>query len=71
MKYMMLAWATFVRDPASGLESVLYWPRYDPQGNTLVRLGYNNSPGPSFVDPCEFNEGCPSIGSVIEAQGAF
>ena len=71
MQYMMLAWATFVRDPANGLERELHWPRYDPQGETLARLGYQNAPEPSFVDPDEFDRKCPSNGSVAEAQGAF
>lgn len=41
MKYssMMRAWAAFVNDPAKGLSEKLYWPQYDPSGDTLVRLG--------------------------------
>ena len=70
-EYMMWAWATFVHDPAAGLSKVLFWPQYDPSGNTLVRLGYNENPGPSFVSPGIFDNACPTNGSVAEAQGAF
>lgn len=70
-EYMMWAWATFVKNPTSGLSTELFWPLYDPSGNTLVRLGYNLNPGPSFVSPGIFDNACPTNGSVAEAQGAF
>ena len=38
--YMQGAWAAFARDPEHGLER--WWPRYDPAGETLVKLGYGN-----------------------------
>ena len=70
-EYMMWAWASFVRDPADGLAREACWPRYDPAGNTLVRLAFGNYPGPSFVGPGIYDNLCPKNGSVAEAQGAF
>ncbi len=69
--YMMWAWASFVRDPAHGLSERAFWPVYDPRGNTMVRLGLNNNPGPSFVAAHYWNSQCPANGSVAGAQGAF
>jgi carboxylesterase type B len=71
MEYMMRAWASFVNDPAQGLTDVMNWPVYDPKGNMLVRLGYKRNARASFVSPNEFDNACPSNGSVAEAQGAF
>ena len=68
--YQQGAWAAFVNNPAEGLAS-LAWPRYDEQGNTLIRLALNGTPAASFVSPGGFDEGCPTNGSVKEAQGAF
>ncbi|KAH5352965.1 hypothetical protein HBI29_158760 [Parastagonospora nodorum] len=38
-KYMQSAWATFARDPEHGLR----WPTYDPETDTLVKLGFENN----------------------------
>ena len=71
-QYMQGAWAAFVSDPPRGLVG-MGWPLYEAngEGNVLVRLGLNDMPSASFVSPAEFDEGCPSNGSVKEAQGAF
>ena len=71
MEYMMWAWGIFVKDPAAGLSDRLFWPGYHLGGNTLVRLGYELNPGPSFVRPGIFDAACPTNGSVAEGQGAF
>jgi carboxylesterase type B len=38
-KYMQSAWAAFARDPEHGLT----WPTYDPDADTLVKLGFHNN----------------------------
>lgn len=38
-KYIQGAWAAFARDPLSGLE----WPVYEPEQETLVKLGFKNN----------------------------
>lgn len=53
-KYMQNAWAAFARDPAHGLT----WPTYDPEADTLIKLGFANSteavlgPGNEFDALC-------------------
>ncbi|PSN61504.1 alpha/beta-hydrolase [Corynespora cassiicola Philippines] len=56
-KYIQSAWAAFARDPETGLES-FGWPTYDPEAETLIKLGFKNSttavygPGNEFDDLC-------------------
>ncbi len=75
--YMMYAWASFVNDPVHRLDAVLAWPKFDPQQQSLVLLGYNGSAGGAqFVDPAIYDAPCESNGkiaggSVAGAQGAF
>ncbi len=38
-KYIQSAWAAFARDPENGL----VWPQYDPDSDTLVKLGFENN----------------------------
>ena len=72
MQYMMLAWATFARDPAKGLSNVLNWPVYLQNNNTLVRLGLNGDPAASFVSPKIYDGGCAAVGGTpAAAAGAF
>lgn len=40
-------------------------------GNTLVRLGYNNSAMPSFVSPNTYDGACPAKNDPLPGQGAF
>lgn len=48
----------FARDPKEGL--VKYgWPKYDPKGETLVRLGWKNGVGPNPGEPGVYDAGCP------------
>ena len=47
-KYLRQTWAAFAKDPVHGLERY-NWPRYNPNGTTLVRLGYNNKVGPNVA----------------------
>lgn len=44
------AWAAFAKDPVHGLESYGGgWQRYDPNGQTLIRLAYNNQTGANLA----------------------
>lgn len=59
-QYMQGAWAAFARNPFTGLTSY-GWPEYDQNEATLVRLGYNNSPTPSFVLPSLYDSPCAAL----------
>jgi len=59
-QYMQRAWAAFVRDPQAGLTKY-GWPEYDSNEATLVCLGYNNSPSPSFVLPSVYDRPCAGL----------
>jgi len=52
------AWGAFARDPQNGLTKY-GWPKYDPTGNTLIRLGYNGLPKAEFVKSTLYDESCP------------
>ncbi|KAK7959643.1 cholinesterase precursor [Apiospora aurea] len=80
-RYMMAAWAAFARDPTGGL-TTHGWPLYDPTdsslslyhvsiGDTLVLLGYQNSPEPSFVAPNTYDSHCPVKNDPLPGRGAF
>ncbi|KAJ0311081.1 hypothetical protein COL516b_001784 [Colletotrichum fioriniae] len=58
---MQSAWAAFAKDPADGLSSVLGWPRYDPEEESLVLLAVDNNPEPQFVKPSTFDAPCSTI----------
>lgn len=71
-EYMMLAWATFARDPAKGLSKDLDWPVYLSDDNSLVRLGLGGNPAASYVSPSMYDGGCAALGGVSTAgAGAF
>ncbi|KAF2828752.1 alpha/beta-hydrolase [Ophiobolus disseminans] len=53
-KYIQSAWAAFARDPEKGLK----WPMYDPNGETLVKLGFGNNTGPVLGRGDEFDGLC-------------
>jgi len=58
------AWATFAKNPTSGLSSAPFnWPLYSPSTTSLVRLGFNNESTASFVAPSTFDDGCALLGS--------
>lgn len=53
-KYMQSAWAAFARDPEHGLA----WPTYDPNANTLVKLGFENNTQAVYGRGDEFDGLC-------------
>jgi hypothetical protein len=60
--YMRDAFATFAKNPSEGLlsfgENGQGWPKYDPEGNTLVRLGYKNRTGPNLAKGEKYDSMC-------------
>ena len=65
-RYLAGAWAAFAKDPTGALSSAPYkWPRYDPHGDTLIRLGYNNETRASYVLPVTYDLACPVVEAVL------
>ncbi|KAF2667758.1 alpha/beta-hydrolase [Microthyrium microscopicum] len=56
-KTFQTAWGAFAKDPQNGL-SKLGWPKYDPKGNTLVRIANNGSLTPDFVKSTMYDGYC-------------
>lgn len=69
-RYMMGAWAAFARDPQAGLARY-GWHGYATTGQTLVRLGWNDSAVPDFVEPSAYDEECPAMNNALPGRGAF
>jgi cholinesterase len=59
-KVMQDAWVAFANDPANGL-SEFGWPRFETGKETLVRLGFENSPEPDFVKPEVYSWNCSGV----------
>jgi len=65
-QYLSGAWAAFAKNPATGLSSAPYsWPRYNPLGDTLIRLAYNNETDASYVFPVTYDLACPVVEAVL------
>lgn len=65
-RYLSRAWATFAKNPVAGLSSAPYsWPRYNPNGNTLIRLAYNNETEASYVYPVTYDLACPVVEALL------
>lgn len=61
MKYMTGAWAAFAKDPVNGLKSGNYgWPEYQPSGQSLIRLAFEDSVEVSFANGLGYDKSCMS-----------
>jgi cholinesterase len=57
---MQKAWFAFANNPATGLDD-FGWPQYDPEDETLVRLGHRNKAVPDFVRPQVYSWNCSNV----------
>lgn len=58
--YLRGAWATFAKNSASGLSDYQGgWPQYSTDGDSLIRLAYNNITGTNLVAGNFYDDGCP------------
>jgi carboxylesterase type B len=65
-KYMRGAWAAFARDPVNGLKGYQGgWPLFDPEKETVIRLGYGNNTVMNLAFPGEYDAVCGSIFPVV------
>ena len=71
--YLSGAWAAFAKNPDKGLSDPPYgWPTYDPTGNTLIRLAYNNETTASYILPVTYDIACSVLESVLaKIPGGF
>ena len=63
-KYMRGAWAAFAKDPEKGLEGY-GWPKYQPMGETLVRIGFENKTGPNLAMGVAYDGDCATLGGLL------
>jgi hypothetical protein len=64
--YLRGAWATFAKDPVTGLGKGNYsWPYYAPGNDTLVRLAYSGLSGSNLAGATAYDIGCASTFPVI------
>ncbi|KAK5954473.1 hypothetical protein OHC33_004195 [Knufia fluminis] len=58
---MQKAWAAFAEDPAKGLESVMGWPKFDEEKESLILLARDNSVEAEIVLPSEYDAECDGV----------
>ncbi|KAH6657018.1 carboxylesterase [Truncatella angustata] len=58
--YLRGAWAAFAKNPIGGLSDYEGgWPQYSTDGDSLVRLAYNNITGTNLAPGNYYDNGCP------------
>jgi hypothetical protein len=62
--YMRSAWANFAKDSQKGL-TTLGWPEYSTDGNTLVRLAFNDTLGPNLDKGKAYDQMCMGIPNAV------
>lgn len=72
-RYMQRAWASFAREPRTGLGERMGWPVYDGDDTkSLVRLAFNDSMGADFAEQGVYDGLCDEIGGDVSlGEGAF
>lgn len=69
--YMRGAWAAFAKDPAQGLVSYGGgWPTYSADGNTLIRLAFNNESGTNLDAGNAYDGSCSADSSTGRSLSA-
>lgn len=74
INYLQGAWATFAKNPSSGLSSSsgsYQWPTYSQNAQTLVQLGLNNSVGANLAYPAVADALCPVADLTIAAYATL
>lgn len=59
-KIMQEAWMAFANNTGGGLTEY-GWPAFDLTGDTIVRLGYDNSAFPDLVSPSLYSGDCEGV----------
>lgn len=59
-KLMQKAWFAFANDPHNGLAG-FDWPRFDPNGKTLVRLGLDDNAEVNLAYPSVYDAPCSTV----------
>jgi hypothetical protein len=66
--YLRGAWAAFAKDSINGLnEYEGGWPQYSTNGDSLIRLAYNNITGTNLIAGNYYDDGCPTYPVVGDA----
>lgn len=64
-KLHMTNWATFAKDPVSGLANA-GWPKFDTDVDSLAQLGYNGVYNKlQFTDPKIYDSACPTANTAF------
>jgi cholinesterase len=69
--YIRGAWAAFAKDPKEGLMGYGGgWPVYEPTGQTLVRLAWDNQTGTNLALGTAYDGACPVVIAAGSGNGS-